>query len=274
MIPLQNNNIEEIAFLFFLRKEGTAFDLKTYLDDLGKKVTIQGVYKSLNKLIKQGILIKNKKKMVVSQEWLQNLINKLGGEGPTPKIKDGESTTHQFNSLKKLDMYWKHITKSVGLEFSDFPIFSYEPHEIWIHLKDREESQKEFFRSFDKHKRFGFFRIGGTDFGDKQYKKDFASKYVNVDIDGKRILNDYIVVIGDYIVKTKLKKETAVKIDDVFKNEVNIKSIQENLNKFLTDKQKVKLIIERNKNKAKLLRKKMSREFYIPQELIKKYDLF
>ncbi|MBL7045623.1 MAG: hypothetical protein ISR99_01135 [Parcubacteria group bacterium] len=42
----------------------------------------------------------------------------------------------------------------------------------------------------------------------------------------------------------------------------------------LTKPQKIKIVIENNPNKAKKLRKQLSKNFYIPSELREEYELF
>ncbi len=274
MIPLKNKGLEEMAVLFFLDKENTAKAFGAHLNTQNIKVTIQGVYKALNKLIEEGVLIKNKKKYVVSREWAESLIEKLGGTNKDLEMSEGEIATHQFTSLNQLDAYWKHRISTILLAFSNYPMFSYETHSIWVYLSDRKESEEKFFKSFEKNNRFAFFRVGGTTFGDKQYRQKYSGEYLKIDISDKRILGNHISIVGDYIVTTKLEKGIEKQIDDIFSEKDNEKDIHEGLEKILSKKQKVKLSIERNKEKAKKFRKKISENFYVPQELIKKYDLY
>ncbi len=274
MILLQNKSLEEMAILYFLKTENTAKAFKAQLENSGHPVTIQGVYKALNKLVTEGALVKNKMKFVVSREWVEGLIEKLGGNTAELEMAEGEITTHQFMSLSQLDAYWKHRISTILAAFSNFPMFSYETHSIWIYLSDRKESEEKFFESFEKNKRFAFFRVGGTTFGDREYKKRYAGEYLKIDTADKRILGDHVSIVGDYIVTTKLEKGIESQIDNIFLEKDNENDIHESLEKILAKKQKVKLSIERNHDKAKKYRKKIAENFYVPQELIKKYDLF
>lgn len=274
MIPLENKGLEEKALFYFLKGENTAKAFKSHLESLGSPVTIQGVYKAINKLVAEGVLVKNKMRLVVSREWVEALIEKLGGNTVELEMAEGEITTHQFMSLSQLDAYWKHRISTILATFSNFPMFSYETHSIWVYLSDRKESEEKFFQSFEKNKRFAFFRVGGTTFGDREYKKKYASEYLKIDTTDKRILGDHMSIVGDYIVTTKLEKAIEARIDEVFLEKQSESDIHESLEKILSKKQKVKLSIERNKEKAKKYRKKIAENFYVPQELIKKYDLF
>ncbi len=104
--------------------------------------------------------------------------------------------------------------------------------------------------------------------------RSYLVRDLKIDISDKRILGNHISIVGDYIVTTKLEKGIEKQIDDIFSEKDNEKDIHEGLEKILSKKQKVKLSIERNKEKAKKFRKKISENFYVPQELIKKYDLY
>lgn len=274
MIPLKNKGLEEIAVLYFLKDENTAKAFRQHLDGLGEKISIQGIYKALNKLVREGVLVKNKMKFVVSREWVEGLIEKLGGTNAELEMSEGEITTHQFTSLNQLDAYWKHRISTILAAFSNYPMFSYETHSIWIYLSERKESEEKFFNSFEKNKRFAFFRVGGTTFADKEYKQKYGGEYLKIDISDKRILGNHMSIVGDYIVTTKLEKGIEDEIDAIFLEKNTEVDIHESLEKILGKKQKVKLSIERNKEKAKKYRKKISENFYVPQELIKKYDLF
>lgn len=274
MIPLQNKGLEEMAILYFLKEEHTAKAFKLHLETSGNPITIQGVYKALNKLVAEGVLVKNRMKFVVSREWVEGLIEKLGGNNADLEMSEGEITTHQFTSLNQLDAYWKHRVSTILAAFSSYPMFSYETHSIWVYLSDRKESEENFFKSFEKNKRFAFFRVGGTTFGDREYKRKYAGEYLKVDTSNKRILGNHISIVGDYIVTTKLEKGIEEEVDTIFSKKESEDEIHQGLEKILGKKQRVKLSIERNKEKAKKYRKKISENFYVPQELVKKYDLF
>lgn len=274
MIPLENKTIEEKAVLYFLKEEHTAKAFKLHLETSGNPITIQGIYKALNKLVKDGVLVKNKMKYVVSREWVEALIEKLGGTNADLEMSEGEITTHQFTTLTQLDAYWKHRVSTILAAFSSYPMFSYETHSIWVYLSDRKESEENFFNSFEKNKRFAFFRVGGTTVGDREYKRKYAGEYLKIDTSDKRILGNHMSIVEDYIITTKLENGIEEQIDAVFLTKESEEEIHQSLETILGKKQRVKLSIERNKERAKKYRKKIAENFYVPQELVKKYDLF
>lgn len=274
MIPLQNKTIEEKALHYFLTAENTAKAFKKHLESEGLKITIQGIYKSLNKLLKEEVLVKNKKKFSVSREWIERLITELGGTDQYIDLKDGESILYSFETLNQLDAYWKHIIASINREYPEDPMFFYEPHEIWIFQENRGESQEYFLKNLNKNKRQGFMRIGGNTSGDMEYKKRFQGEFLQIDTSDKKPIDNFMTVVGDYLITTKLPRKTLEQIENIFSKNLSWENMRNTLGEILDKKQKVKFYLEKNKEKAKKYRKKIAENFYVPQDLIKKYDLF
>ena len=61
MIPLGTITTEELAIHFFLQKEASVKAFKAHLEKQGISLTIQGIYKAINKLLKETVLVKNKR---------------------------------------------------------------------------------------------------------------------------------------------------------------------------------------------------------------------
>ncbi len=117
-------------------------------------------------------------------------------------------------------------------------------------------------------------RIGGITAGDMEYKKRFAGEFLQIDISEKRSLDNFTTAVGDYVITTKLPKKTLEEIDNVFTENKSWQETADLLKNILDKKQKVKFFLEKNKDKAKKTRKKIAENLYVPQDLIKKYDLF
>ena len=66
----------------------------------------------------------------------------------------------------------------------------------------------------------------------------------------------------------------ADKIDKLYKEEKDLENFKKRFSEIEIENKNARLIVERNKKKAKMLRKKLSKNFYIPKDLIEKYDLF
>jgi hypothetical protein len=119
---------------------------------------------------------------------------------------------------------------------------------------------------------YGFLGIKHQTPYDVEFKKEFQNEYLQIAFSEQGA--DYQTIFADYIITTRISKQTTEKIEEVYKISNTLEELEENLQKIGIEKKKVKLIIERNKEKAKKLRKKMSKDFFVPQELIKEFDLY
>lgn len=113
-------------------------------------------------------------------------------------------------------------------------------------------------------------------FFDKEFKKEFSSDYVKINTSEDVILqtNQQLTIFEDYIITTIIPKALQDKIDTYYKDGENINELKMKISKMNIENKNARLIIERNKKKAKILRKKLSKNFYIPKDLIEKYELF
>jgi hypothetical protein len=84
----------------------------------------------------------------------------------------------------------------------------------------------------------------------------------------------YVTIFNDYIITTQLPKDLIRKIEDCYQKTSSVTELEHSIRKLGIEKRRVQLIIERNKEKAKVIRKKLSPDFHIPKELREKFDLF
>jgi DNA-binding Lrp family transcriptional regulator len=249
-------------------------DLHTALNSQGQTVTIQGVYKRIRQLISDGVVLKNKKTVAINSEWAENLQNLLDNVLHTPGLKTGESIIYSFKRLSPLDAYWKHVMAPLEISFAGYPIFLYNPYEIWIDLSDRKNSEVNYFQAFAKEQRYCFCSLGKQNYRNQAFKKEYQSKYLQVSVGDENFSDrDYIAVIADYIITTKLTPALAKSINFIYASD-NKNSLSEKVEALFSGSTAIKLKIERNENKAKRFRKKISKDFYIPKEVSEKYNLF
>lgn len=263
---------EIIVKVLLEHKELSVEGLHRLLSTKEVVVSIQAIYKRIRILIQDGIIIKSKKRVAVSSEWSQGILQLLNDDSSLPVLNIGESAVYTFRSLSSLDAYWKHLAITLEKNLSDEPVFFYNPHEIWVHLEDRQESENKYLSNFEKNKRYGFLLIGGATSLDRDFKQKYHNAYLQV---ANRKINsfpenDYLTIISDYIITTKLTTSLTKYIEDIFQNLTNA----DKLKKAFTGKQNIKLKIEKNLPKAKMLRKKLVKDFYLPKEIKNKNNLF
>jgi nucleoside 2-deoxyribosyltransferase len=274
-----NEDIKDIIIKELLNKEETVENIHKILTIKYKeKITIFGIYKILDKLKKEEVVTKAEKKYIVSEQWRLKVIEKLSKkDNDFIKLEEGEKLDFKFNSLANLDHYWKNIAISIDRENIDHPVFFLSAHPIWMFIDEsRKNSEKEYYESFNERKINLYQSIQNDEFFDKEFKKEFSSEYIKINT-GEKTDNrntNHIAIFGDYITTTVLSKKIADEIDNLYKEEKDLNIFKEKFLKIEIENKNARLIVERNKNKAKMLRKKLSKNFYIPKELIEKYDLF
>jgi hypothetical protein len=276
MLLGSNRSIEDQIVEHLGHKSGSAKVLWAEINER-EPTTIQAVYKAVRKLLKDGVLVKAGKKLSLSEEWLEKVGRLLSTDTPAIQLEDGEAVTYKFKGLSELDRHWKHVVKNF-IKTLHGPVFHSEPHEMWIHLADRFESQTEYIKSFEREKKFCFLVFGGTTFMDKEYKRQYQNEYLSVDLlDHPTFIkrDQFVTIIADTIITTIISEELSERIDAIYGSTQTIDpDFGKKIEAAFAHAGSVKLRIERNKEKAKRMRKQLSKNFYIPKELIEEYDLF
>ena len=275
MIYTKKESLEDRIVRYLILKNQTIHTLDTELQNEKIHATHQGIYKSLRFLIKEEVVVKHKDYFSLNEEWKSKLVNDLQSDRNF-ELSEHESIYFDLNSLIHLDQQWKNITLAIQKNISQFPIFFYNPHDIWSFLSDsRKKSEETYYKNLEKDKIFTFTVNGGNTEFDKLIKKQRENDYFKVNL-GEEIFKktDYITIMDDYITTVRINKKTSELIEKCFKESENFITFQKEIQKVGIEKKKVKLIIERNKEKAKKLRKKISKDFYISRELREKFDLF
>lgn len=275
MIYTKKESLEDRIVRYLILKNQTINTLNDELRNEKIHATNQGIYKSLRFLIQEEVVVKHKDYFSLNEEWKNKIVNDLQNERNF-ELSEHESVQFDLNSLIHLDQQWKNITLSIQKNLSEFPVFFYNPHDIWSFLSDsRKKSEELYYKNLLKNKIHTFTVNGGDTEFDKLIKKQRENDYFKINL-GEEIFKktDYITIIGDYITTVRINKKTSELIEKCFKQSENFIIFQKEIQKLGIEKKKVKLIIERNREKAKKLRKKISKDFYIPREIREKFDLF
>jgi hypothetical protein len=276
MIFSTKESLEERFVRYLLDKEQTVKGLRKQLADEGWKITIQGVYKALRTLVAHEVVIKRGTLYSLSEEWRNRSIDTLSKSNNRFELAEGEKISFDLASLIHLDQQWKNVVLPLHEAYPTAPVFFYNPHEIWIHLNDsRKASEIAYFGAFKENKAYAFCLIGGNTEQDKSLKKELQNEYVQVAIGAEHFSKtDYPTIFGDYIITTRISPRLAEEIEKCYKESATTASLEAGLQKIGIEKKKVRLVIERDRQKAKKLRKKLSKEFFVPQKLIEEFGLF
>ena len=85
---------------------------------------------------------------------------------------------------------------------------------------------------------------------------------------------DHISVLGNYIIITRLPNSFVTAIDGLYKKCKSEAQLVIGLEKVFKKTGNISIIIKNSSEKAKKLRKAISRDFYIQKELKEGFDLF
>ncbi len=268
-------NISDSIIKILIQSEKTAKQLLSSIINKHGNYTIQALYVVLRDLIHQEVIFKRGTKYFLNKEWQQKVIQELTQEKPI-EISEGEQYIFILQSLYHHDIQWKNIVLPLHEKYQLDPIFFYNYHYIWIHLNEtRRKSEIEYYQSFTREKRFAFSLIGSNSPLEIETKRMIESEYVRIYIDNFPLKQSgYITILNDYIITTYLSKKTVQEIEECYRTAKNLDDLSEKIQQIDFQTKKVKLIVERNREKAKKIRKKISKDFYISRELREKFDLF
>jgi hypothetical protein len=239
-------------------------------------ITFQAVYKALLKMRYEEIIVKNKQIISLSIPWVYKLTRfteqaikaySLESYNSFLGFREKQKNILTFRDFTNTYIYWVHMMISLAQEYRE-PIFLYNSHD-WYALA-RPDLKADFFTWLERYKRPTFMLIGHDTVMDQKTAKKNRSDYLQIGVVEKKLFNDwsYIVVIGDFVLETRCEKETALAINKIYQKYQTLDdSVAKELLKIASKKQIWKIIITRNKDKAKILRKKLSKYFYIPKQI-------
>lgn len=258
-----------------LRGSFTATEIQRSLGAKNVLVTIQGVYKALRELINEDIILKQGKEYFINNSWRDD-VEKLISQRSRFVLRPGEEIKYRFKKIENTDSFWKNIFGDIKNEIGKFPVFHFTPHQFWILLRERAQSELEYYDELNKKSIFGYTLIGGETELDNKAKQLLSSEYHQSHADDKVSLNrkDHVTVLGDYIIITRLPGSFAMAIDALYKKCNSETELIVGLEKIFKRSGNIVMIIKNSSEKAKKLRKTISQDFYIPKDLRENFNLF
>jgi len=267
MLLSSRGNIQDHLVTQIAKGPKTVLELQETLSEEGCVLTLQGIYKALEKPIESNVVVKEGRVLVLSEEWRKDLASFFGTAQSQVELKEGEKLSYSFNSLDRLDAYWKHVLTSIQRAYPKHSPFFFNPHEIWIHLPKRQASEEKYLEDFRKKAQRAFLTIGGTSTLDRWLKKKYQSDHLQINLcdDLPFLRTDHITIIGDYIVTTRLRESTAQKIDKIFQNATDPDEAKRPIAAISGEMSKITFKLEKNRAKSEKIRKRLSRDFVIPR---------
>ncbi len=240
----------------------------------GVSVTFQGVYKAINQLIKEGVLIKESKDIQISKGWITNarsFIDTLQRKYFEEKRAISRSAigediqVYYFDNLIALDKFWNNILenwlKDPNLKEE---YLTQQSGHTWYVLGQLEEETSILHSIKEKNLKFYTLSEGNT----------FLDKWSGIYYKGQRVFyttnksrkndpkNHYFIVYADYIMESVYPEDLTKELDHIYENVKEITDLNLNeLIRVLRKKTPLKITIMKNSILAKRLRKDILKHF-------------
>lgn len=275
MIYTAKENLEDRVIKHLTHKEQTAKDLLRLVDSDSNQYTIQALYVVLRSLVATEVVVKRGMRYSLNEEWRSKVVAELERRNSN-ELSEGESIAYVLSSLVHHDLQWKNVVLPLHKAHPSDPIFFYSYHYIWMYLgESRKQSEIDYFTALKDSEVHTFSLTGSASPHDVEVKKNLQNEYVQWAVGVEHFSKtDYVTVFNDYIITTRLTKRLADEIEDCYKESPNTEALEEKLRKIGIEKKKLRLIVERNRNKAKKVRKKLSREFFVSKDLAEEFKLY
>ncbi len=241
------------------------------------KVTLtkQALYVVLRRLLATEVVVKHGTTYSLSNVWLDQMAvffakaqERYGSQQKGADflmLGNGDKISYSFKNLNETDGFWGHAFDVLAdVMPADEPIFIYNPHEWFLYARQKNETH--LFNKLKGDKRQLWLTIGSRDPLDVYAKQFFDGQYLQYHMNDKTLFekrNYYLNIFGDYIIEATTDPETALHIDEFYKNTtVYDENVIPALQKIVS-RGKTKLTISRNNRKAKKLKGLFAQFFYI-----------
>lgn len=275
-----NPKTAEEAIVNLLSKGSlNSVELHKMINTHWKSITKQAFYKALRKLKDEETVVVGNKRVSLSHLWIKKMLtffektseNYLSQSHFQSKenflgLQEGERISYYFNSFNSADVFWGHVFGVLSHSTDNsIPICVYDPHE-WF-LVVRNTSETALFNDVRKLGRHLFVLIGHSEPIDREMKKYFDGEmcqYHILDTPYFVKKNYYVNVFDDFILEAYLDEEGAEEIDAVYKKypKVTLEVTQE-LTKIISKEKKCRIVVSRNRRKAKIIQKVFLKYFFI-----------
>lgn len=238
----------------------------------GKSYSVQGLYKELRNLQKEGVVFKLGNKYSLRLPWVLDFISQSEVLSKTyverPQLtailpNANKKEIWHFSNLLKMNDFWSHLLLILLEQSKDKVVLGWNPHP-WFHLVQTEK-EEQYIKALKLAKSKLYLIVGGNTFLDKWTEKFWDEKVVKYsygksDFHKERSL--YLNVVDDYVINIKLDSDISHAIDAIYTrtksmNDLDLPSILSIFNQ----KTDASIWLEKNPEKAKKIRNKF-RKFW------------
>lgn len=270
-MKLFDGGIEEIVLELLLEVR------KVSIEELIKRVnqrrggaTKQGVYRVLRKLKRDGKVVVYKSSVSINTLWIEKLRSTTMGIsgtsifGDLSSLKKQEKVFIEGKGLMETDALWSEAFINIENKITaKHPLYLYNPHN-WTILAQPEMDRVHADRLRHKQRPI-FLSIGGRTPLDKETVRLASLEKIHSSLSSIFRSPHSIAIIGDYVLSVKLSQKGSALIDKIFREDALPEKAAREI-KMINRKIKAKIFIENDPTKAKDLKKRIARDFFIPKQ--------
>jgi len=240
-----------------------------------QKITLQGWYKALKRLMESGVIVKEGKSYSLNVSWVvdvlrwsYNLNRTYIEKEKEPVIalpqKQGEKITFKLRDLLAMNSFWAHLLVYIASKKpKDRTIYGYNPH-FWFYLA-HSDVERQYNRSLNKFGIRTLLYIGSNSFLDRWNNQFFNKNNIIAYFAPKPLFkekNKYVNYFGGYLIDVKLKKEQAEKIDQLFKKTSSLADLSQlEIISLFQEKSLSTITISKNTKKGEAFKRRIKRYF-------------
>lgn len=257
-------------------------DLIKALSVHGRQTTKQGIYKALRLLRAQEVVFLQAGEVSLSLRWLELLerfvslaqhacTDPAAGAGHFLNLADGERIAYTFKNPVQLDAFWNHV---LYLLFEAIPEldrwYAYASHN-WFLLARRKE-ELALYRFMNKRGVRVLYTVINKTPLDRFVAKDFDGNMTQYHMAGRAFLPTrrnqlglVVNIVGDFVIEAEYDKALTGALESFYAKHAVLDAprLQE-LAEIVSMPVRTKLVLARNKSKAKKLRRVLDKYFYLP----------
>lgn len=240
-------------------------------------VTKQAFYAALRKLKKEEAIVIYKGIASLNTAWVERMSDWFdtartaylsdSAASSILGLKERESVSYTFADTKHLDTFWGHTQNILVNETpTTESVYSFDPH-YWFYIVRKETERRLIDGIVGKGKQF-LMTVGGVTPLDKVLKTEFSDD--NRQYHMERVFDRkdyYVVVIGNYITEVVLDPKMVEEIEKIYTSYTELtEEAVTSLQKLLSVPARHKIKISRNCRKARMIKTKLAKNFFIKQK--------
>lgn len=273
---IQPRTSEEVILHLLAKGPIKSIDLLSFVETR-IHVTKQAFYAALRKLKKEEAIVIYKGTASLNTAWVERMSDWFdtaraaylsdSAASSILGLKERESVSYTFADTKHLDTFWGHTQNILVNETpTTESVYSFDPH-YWFYIVRKETERRLIDGIVGKGKQF-LMTVGGVMPLDKVLKTEFSDD--NRQYHMERVFDRkdyYVVVIGNYITEVVLDPKMVEEIEKIYTSYTELtEEAVTSLQKLLSVPARHKIKISRNCRKARMIKTKLAKNFFIKQK--------